>query len=204
MSGGSYSTACGYTGTESGFGQSAVDTVTNIATTSPANNTYFAAIPGQSSSNFNTVNDCGACVEITNGGSKVIATIVDECPTSGNPACTNGHLDLSTQAFDALHYSTGNPSGTTWKFIACPVTGNIKAIIKSGNANQVFFQNSIYPIVSVTGGTHLSYGAWQLNTSNAGGQTYRLTNSIGQYLDVTVPPGGGDTGRQFPSPGTCN
>jgi expansin (peptidoglycan-binding protein) len=190
-------------GTESGTGQSAVDTVQNIASASPASNTYFVAIPGQSSSNFDTVNDCGACVEITNGGSKIIATVVDECPTSGNPACTPGHLDLSTQAFNALHYSVGNPSGTTWKFIACPITGNIQAVPKSGNSNQVFFQNSIYPIVAVSGGMHLSYGAWQVN-GNAAGLTVTLTDSIGQNLQVTIPGGGGDTGKQFPSPGVCN
>ncbi|MGD0680014.1 MAG: RlpA-like double-psi beta-barrel domain-containing protein, partial [Polyangiaceae bacterium] len=129
-----YKGACGYTVSETGGGQNAVDTAANIANTSPATDTYFAAIPGASPGNFDTVTDCGACVEITGqNGKKIVATVIDECPLSSNPLCTNGHLDLSTQAFDQLGYSTGNPSGTTWKFVACPVAGNIKAVANSGS-----------------------------------------------------------------------
>ncbi len=121
-----YKGACGYTVSETGGGQNAVDTAANIANTSPATDTYFAAIPGASPGNFDTVTDCGACVEITGqNGKKIVATVIDECPLSSNPLCTNGHLDLSTQAFDQLGYSTGNPSGTSLKFVACPVAGNI-------------------------------------------------------------------------------
>jgi expansin (peptidoglycan-binding protein) len=198
--GGQYKTACGYTGTESGSGQSAVDTVNNIANMSPAKNSYFAAIPGASSSNFDTVTDCGACVEITNGGNKIVATIIDECPTSSNPSCTGGHLDLSTQAFNALGYSVGNPSGTTWKFVPCPVTGSI--MVEFNGSNEVYFQNSTFPIKSVSGATTTNYGAWHFGSA-AAGQTVTLTDSVGQTLQVTIPGSAGSTGVQFTAPTGC-
>ncbi len=75
-------TACGYTGS--------TNNIANIAVGS-----NYAAIPGQSPSNFDTSSRCGACVQI---GSAII-TIVDECPydsASNNQPCANnpkGHLD---------------------------------------------------------------------------------------------------------------
>jgi hypothetical protein len=202
---GQYLTACGYSGTESGM----TDSVSNIANTGLAKSTYFAAIPG--SNNFNTVNDCGACVEITNGSKKIIATIIDECPTDNgeNPLCTQtGHLDLSHQAWQDLGYSTGDPNGTTWKFIACPVTGNIQALPKAGNTEQVYLQNTLLPITSVTvsgkAATHLSYGVWSLNGTNVAGATLTMTDVEGHVVTAKVPSAGGDLGVQFPSPGTCN
>jgi hypothetical protein len=201
--GGTFQTACGYLGTESGT----TDTVMNIANTSPANNTYFAAIPGASGSNFSTVNSCGACAQITNGGRSIIATIIDECPQDSNPPCANnpnGHLDLSMAAFNALGYSVGNPSGTTWSYVPCPVAGNVITRIKSGNPNQIFIENSILAITGVSmngaAGTHLNYGAWQLN-GNVAGQTLVLTDKAGRTLSVQI--GGSadqsfDTGKQFP------
>jgi hypothetical protein len=194
-----YLTACGYQGTESGM----TDTVQNIAGTAPASSTYFAAIPG--SSGFNTVNDCGACVEITNGSTSIVATIIDECPTDNgqNPACAQaGHLDLSYGAWSALHYSVGNPSGTTWKFVSCPVTGSITTRLKSGNTDQLYIENTVLPIVSVTyngqAANHLSYGAWQLpNGAAAAGATLVLTDVEGHMVTIVV--GGSSTGQQFPN-----
>jgi expansin (peptidoglycan-binding protein) len=200
QSGGYYLTACGYQGTESGM----IDTVQNIASTSPASATYFAAIPG--SSGFDTVNDCGACVEITNGSRSIVATIIDECPTDNgeNPPCTQaGHLDLSYGAWQALDYSSGDPSGTTWKFVSCPVTGSITTRIKSGNPDQVYIENTTLPIVAVTydgqAATHLSYGVWQLpGGTNASGATVTLTDVEGHTVTITIPGGNGSTGQQFP------
>jgi hypothetical protein len=201
-------TACGYQGTESG---GMIDTVQNIANTSPASDTYFAAIPGVSG--FSTVNDCGACVEITNGGTSIVATIIDECPTDNgeNTACSSGnsvpnlaHLDLSYSAWKALNYNSGDPSNTTWKFVSCPVTGNITTSLKSGNSNQVYIENTVLPIVSVTyngqQATHLSYGAWQLpNGTNVQGATVTLTDVEGHTVTITIPSGGGMTSQQFPN-----
>jgi expansin (peptidoglycan-binding protein) len=198
MQNGKYKTACGYSGTESGSGQSASDTVSNIANSSPAKNTYFAAIPGTSSGNFNTVTSCGACIEITGqNGTKIVATIIDECPIDTNPACTSGHLDLSTQAFNQLGYSVGNPSGTTWKFVACPVTGNIQAV---ENANgQYYLQNSVYPITSVNGQGPTNYGYFNVNA----GSVTVTSSAINQSITINIPSGGGDTGANFTAPTGC-
>jgi hypothetical protein len=102
---GFYETACGYYGTEAITNSwSSVDEVLNIANSGAAKNTYFAAIPSLTSGVWPT-NDCGACIEFTgSNGTKVIATIIDECPTNGgmNPHCTEAdHLDLSTSLFGA-------------------------------------------------------------------------------------------------------
>jgi len=179
-----YRTACGYSGHEPSGMDS--DTVQNIAFPS-----YFAAIPGASGSNFETVNHCGACAQITNGGKSIIATIVDECPLDSNPACAStGHLDLSRGAFNALGYSVGNPSNTTWKYVPCPVSGGVVVRGKPGNANQVYIENVVLPIqsVSVNGqaAQHLSYGAWALPVNATVGLTLTLTDSSGRVTNVKI------------------
>jgi hypothetical protein len=193
--------ACGYSVSETGSGQSATDTASNIANTSPAKDTYFAAIPGTGSpgsGGFNSVTSCGACVEITNGGTKIVATVIDECPISSNSACAStGHLDLSTQAFDALGYSTGNPSNTTWKFVACPVSGNIKAVENS--SGQYYLQNSVYPITSVNGQGPTQFGYFTVNP----GSVTVTSSAINQTITINIPNGGGDTGSNFTEPTGC-
>jgi expansin (peptidoglycan-binding protein) len=196
---GAYKTACGYTGTESGQD----DTVANIANSGLAKNTYFAAIPG--ANNFDTVGSCGMCVEITNGGTKIVATIIDECPTDNgqNSACAQaGHLDLSYDAWKALGYGTGDPSGTTWKAVGCPVNGNIVATLNS--QGQVYFQNIAFPITHVSAGgseaTQSQYGYW----SNVPSGSVTLTDVLGDTVTGNVPGSGGDIGVQFPTaPASC-
>jgi hypothetical protein len=197
MQNGKYKTACGFSGTESGSGQSAADTVSNVANSAPAKNTYFAAIPGTSSGNFNTVTSCGACVEITNGGNKIVATVIDECPQDTNPACGSGHLDLSTQAFNALGYSVGNPSGTTWKFVPCPVTGNIQAVQNS--SGQYYLQNSVFPITAVNGAGPTNFGYFNVNP----GSVTVTSSVVNQTITINIPGSGGDTGGQFTEPTGC-
>jgi hypothetical protein len=195
-----YRTACGYIGQEPN-GQDS-DTIANIATPG-----YFAAVPGAAS--FSTVDHCGACAQITNGSKSVIVTIVDECPVSSNPACANnpnGHLDLSRPAFNALGFSVGNPTGTSWKYVACPVSGGIVVRVKEGNPNQVYIENVVLPIAKVTvngsAATHLSYGAWQLPSNAAVGQTLALTDAAGRTTNVQIAStsfsGNVSTGTQEP------
>ena len=100
-------------------------------------------------------------------------------------------------AFDALGFGNGNPMGTTWKFVPCPVTGTIQVLFNG--ANQVYFQNMVYPIASVSGATTTSYGAWDFGSS-AAGRTVTVTSAAGQTLQLTIPGGGGDTGVQFAAP----
>ncbi|MEP6651941.1 MAG: RlpA-like double-psi beta-barrel domain-containing protein [Myxococcales bacterium] len=209
-----YRSACGYYVTEGGRSASGPnDTVQNIAKMAPANAMYFAAFPGQNQ--FNTRNQCGACVQLTGQNGKVIvATIVDECPYGSdgkNAVCANnpnGHLDLSTAAFDQLGYSVGNPTNTNWKFVPCPVTGNVVLQIKKGNDNEVFIQNSILAIKSVARGGEMAvhqpnYSAWHFGAKLNVGDTLHLTDAADRPLDVQVTSTAmhenQDTGKQFPA-----
>ncbi len=201
---GDYQTACGYMGTESGM----TDTVTNISNTSPAKNSYFVAIPGDSG--FSTSKYCGACVQLTNGGTSVIATVIDECPESSNPICQkdpSGELDVSYSAFVALGYNTstdGNPQHTTWKMVPCPITGNV--IVRVKQVNELYIENVILPIASVSGpggnASRTSYGTWHFNSNITAGAQLTLTDFSGRTLTVTVSSTSADqnqdTGKQFP------
>lgn len=188
-------TACGYNGSN--------NQITNIV-----NPGYFAAIPGNSSTDFNTSNRCGACVQIGNA----IITIVDECPFPGNAPCQanpTGHLDLS-QAGASAAGVTGDPNNhnqAAWKFVPCPITGNVKVRLKNGNNNEFFIENEILPIQSVTcgsqTGSRTSYGAWHF-ANNVNGQSCTATDIGNRSITFTVGNTQGqdvDTGVQFPK---CN
>jgi expansin (peptidoglycan-binding protein) len=204
--GSGFRTACGYYGTEN----NQTDTIENIASMSPASATYFAAIPGQGG--FDSKSHCGECVQITGqNGTMITATIIDECPygnDGGNSACAanaGGHLDLSKSAFDRLGYPTGNPSGTNWKYVPCPVSGNVKVRFKSGNNNEFFVENVITPIASVSvngqAASRQSYGAWHVGSAISTPATLNLTDMAGRSLTVMLNSGTSnqDTGRQFPA-----
>lgn len=195
---GKYQTACGYLGTGNGM----TDSVENIA-----NPNYFVAIPGQNSTNFANNKYCGGCVQLTNGGNSVIATVIDECPQDSNPKCINAHLDVSKSAFDRLGYATGDPTGTTWKFVPCPVMGNVKVRVKNGNPNEIYIENLIVPLQSVTmngsQANRQSYGAWHFDGNISPGATLTLTDVVGRTIVVTVNSTtqgqNQDTGKQFPT-----
>jgi hypothetical protein len=184
------------------------DTVENISMSSPASNTYFAAIPGQNG--FDSKSNCGACAQITGqNGKQIVATIIDECPygsDGNNSACStnpSGHLDLSYAAFNQLGYPVGNPSGTTWKFVPCPVTGNVVVRVKPGNPNELFIENSVLAITSVQGASRQSYGAWHFGSNLSSGQSIQLTDAANRTLTVqlssTSQGQNQDTGKQFPA-----
>jgi hypothetical protein len=202
--GSGYRTACGYYGTESGM----TDTVQNIASMSPASNTYFAAIPGQNG--FDSKSHCGECISITGQNGKVVtATIIDECPygnDGGNTVCgnnPNGELDLSYNLFNQLGYTVGNPTGTNWKFVPCPITGNVIVRVKPGNPNELFVENTILNVTGVDGASKTSYGTWHFGSNLSSGQTINLTDSANRTLAVqlkdTNQGENQDTGKQFPA-----
>lgn len=189
-------TACGYNGDKN------ANTVKNIV-----NAGHFAAIPGKSSSDFDTSNRCGACIKINNA----IVTIVDECPYDGNnnPPCKanpGGHMDLSGAAASAGGVR-GDPNvrgQAQWKYVPCPVTGNVIVRLKTGNSNEIFIENQILPIESVTcaglKASRTSYGAWHFD-SNIPGADCEATDVSGRTIGFKVGTTQGqdvDTGVQFP------
>jgi hypothetical protein len=177
--------------------------VKNIVT--PSN---FAAIPGTSPSDFNTKDRCGACIQIGNA----IITIVDECPmdaASNNKPCTanpTGHMDISNSAAGAGNVK-GDPNvrgQTQWKYVPCPVTGNVIVRLKTGNDNEIFIENEILPIASVTckgqSAVRMSYGAWHFPL-NVPGASCEATDIAGRKIGFTVGSTQGqdvDTKVQFP------
>ncbi len=76
---------------------------------------------------------CGKCLEVTGPtGMKATFVAVDQCPTSSNPKCVTGHLDLSHAAFAAVvpsNYQYGgevpNQNAVAWHYVACSPSGNI-------------------------------------------------------------------------------
>jgi expansin (peptidoglycan-binding protein) len=198
-----------------------------VANGGAASNAYFAAIPSDTSGNW-PVNDCGACIEITgSNGSKIIATVIDECPTNGgqNPHCTeSNHLDLSTSAFGATMVRAGStntggdPAGGSWRFIACPITNDIVVHFNNGYTGDIYIENLVFPIASATATvgqkatvlTQSPYGYWSGSGINSFiGAKLTLTDVEGHTVTGVVPSNassnttGVDIGVQFPSPGSC-
>ena len=180
---------------------------------------YFAAM---NTADYNGAHTCGACVEVTRDGSrKVVATVVDECPSGSNPKCVRGHIDLSQAAFTQIGNTTEGFLGTgntlqnpragvgsiSWRYVPCPVTGNVRARIKPGNQNEVFFENLITPIksASVNGQTSnvlQTYNGWNFGNNNiAAGANFSVTDLDNSVITFSLPSAAQnlsqDTGKRF-------
>jgi expansin len=121
---------------------------------------YFAAM---NTTDFNNAAACGACVEVTRDGRKVVATVVDQCPISSNPKCTKGHIDLSKDAFLQVasesegYVGTGNGgqhASISWKYVPCPVPDNQNVTLRLKEPDNAYYtavivQDHTYPIKSV-------------------------------------------------------
>lgn len=142
--------ACAYAITHTGNGNDGDwDTVEGIST---GDGGYFGAM---NTADFNQGAVCGACVEASYNGRKVVLTIVDECPISSNPVCTKGHIDLSRKAIRQLESNSSleNLKNVSWKYVKCPASGNVKTRLhpnQNANWKPVVIENGLYPIKSVT------------------------------------------------------
>jgi len=83
---------------------------------------------------------CGKCIHLT-GPTNLTAIVqaVDQCPTNTNPKCISFRRVLFRSAFKAVvpsNYPYGgevpNNMPITWKFVPCPVQGNIVYHFKEG------------------------------------------------------------------------
>jgi hypothetical protein len=198
--------ACAYVITHTGSGSDGDwDTVEGIST---GDGGYFGAMNTEDYANGAA---CGACVEASYSGRKVVLTIVDECPKSSNPVCNKGHIDLSRKAIRQLepNGSLENLKGVSWRYVKCPASGNVKARIHpSQNANwqPVVVENGLFPLQSVTlngvaakrVGNTTGGNAWE-----APGQkppyAARATDVNGNAISFDVSSGNDlkDTGHQF-------
>jgi len=142
--------ACTYVITHTGGGSDGDwDTVEGIST---GDGGYFGAM---NTTDYAQGAACGACVEASYSGRKVVLTIVDECPIGSNPKCTKGHIDLSRKAIRQLepNGSQEDLHGVSWHYVKCPATGNIKARLhpnQNPDWQPVVIENGLFPLKSVT------------------------------------------------------
>jgi len=142
--------ACSYAITHTGSGSDGDwDTVEGITT---GDGGYFGAM---NTEDYAQGAACGACVEASYNGKKVVLTIVDECPVGSNPKCTKGHIDLSRKAIRQLepNGSLEDLHNVSWRYVKCPATGNAKVRLhpnQNGDWKPVVIENGLYPLKSVT------------------------------------------------------
>jgi expansin (peptidoglycan-binding protein) len=142
--------ACAYQITHTGSGSDGDwDTVEGIST---GDGGYFGAM---NTTDYKNGAACGACVEASYNGRKVLLTIVDECPVGINPLCQKGHIDLSRKAIRQLepNGSLENLKNVSWHYVKCPAAGNVKVRLhpnQNPDWQPVVIENGLYPIKSVT------------------------------------------------------
>lgn len=96
---------------------------------------------------YDTAATCGTCLEITGSLGSVVASVEDQCPS-----CASNSLDLSEEAFSQIEDVLVGTASIQWKYIACPVMGNIALYISNGSNPyyiQVQVRNHRYPVKSV-------------------------------------------------------
>ncbi|MGC4068565.1 MAG: expansin EXLX1 family cellulose-binding protein [Polyangiaceae bacterium] len=185
------------------------------------NGQYFAAM---NTSEYATAAACGACVQVTrDGGTSITVMIADQCPVGSNPKCKAGHIDLAKPAFLQLgtesegYLGTGNggvAGSISWKYVVCPVTGNVKVHLKEPSNtgwNEFLVANHRTPVskfeAQINGswvtGTRKEYNYFNVGSTVSFPLSVRLTDINGAVITGTVQAGTAvqDLGSQFP---TCN
>ncbi|POM78715.1 Carbohydrate-binding protein [Phytophthora palmivora] len=91
-----------------------------------------------SSAQWDSTLNCGRCAEVSCDDSRCsdttstqIVYFVDKCPE-----CQEGDLDLSPTVFKTLTGSDPSRYNIKWKFVDCPVSGNIEYCTKSGSSSH--------------------------------------------------------------------
>jgi expansin len=192
-----------------------------VAWVSTGDGQYFGAL---NTADYDNAAVCGACVEVTRDGTRMVdITVVDQCPTSTNPKCTAGHIDLSEQAFLQIgaasegYLGTGNGAAVgviSWKYIPCPVTTNLSFQIKPGSTQYyapILVEGPRYPIASLDvkmagtwmSATRQSYNYWQVGGGALGPGPFdiRAIDINGSVVESTLPldPGTDQSSNgQFP------
>ncbi|HYQ29850.1 MAG TPA: expansin EXLX1 family cellulose-binding protein [Polyangiaceae bacterium] len=151
---------------------------------------------------WNASGVCGSCVEITNGGKKLVVQITDECPYKGNEQwCKQGshHIDLNNAANDAL--GAGSNPAVTWKYVPCTPTGNIKYYFDKAtkayylavtpmNARNVVSKVEAQVAGKWTAMPHSAYNTYELSGIDYGTAPlkFRVTDIYNHVITETVAP----------------
>lgn len=154
---------------------------------------------------------CGSCAEIQGPEGSVTVRIVDRCPE-----CKPGDIDLSPQAFEKLAAIEKGRVPITWRYVACPVQGNLVYHFKDGSNpwwTAVQIRNHRFPVVKFEYKTkdgsykaveRLEYNYFvETSGMGEGPYTFRVTDTRGQVVEdsgVTLKDSGEVTSEaQFPA-----
>lgn len=145
-----------------------------------AGNCNFMHYPREAVTNYAALNNdqwlglknCGRCAEVTCAdpsceGRKLsteLVYIVDRCPE-----CKHGDLDLSPEVFKRVTGSSPSRLRVKWKFVDCPVRGNIQICLKGGSNS---FWTAIQPANMVAG----------VHSMEINGQSTTMVDSAYYYL----------------------
>ena len=197
-----YKLNCGYCGSEGSASGNACNASHNDKVQNISTGDYFAAVP-----NWGKGENCGLCLSITYQSKTIVATVIDNCAS-----CGSGHVDLSPSAGAALGMGTGtgqteNPTGVTWKSVACPVgTSPIVAGYNGVYSGQIYFQNVAFPVASAyatIGGVkqtaQLTNGMWDFGVALYPGDSITLTDTLGHTVSGKIGANGAGIGVQFPT-----
>ncbi|TMW59203.1 hypothetical protein Poli38472_007348 [Pythium oligandrum] len=124
----------------------------NFMASAPAAATNYAAM---NTPQWADSKNCGRCAEVSCSDSRCadqskteIVYILDRCPE-----CQHGDLDVSPSVFKSLTGSDPSRYKIKWRFVDCPVSGNVQYCLKGGSNP---FWTAIQPANVVAGVTSMT------------------------------------------------
>ncbi|KAL3666391.1 hypothetical protein V7S43_008642 [Phytophthora oleae] len=142
--------------------------------------TDYAALNNEQ---WDGLQNCGRCAEVSCADDRcadqtksVVVQILDRCPE-----CKYGDLDLSPSVFTTLTGSTPSRYTVKWKFVDCPVPGNVNYCLKGGSNN---YWTAVQPTNVATGVKSLQINGQ--DTTMLGSAYYYLLDGASQtQTDLT-------------------
>ncbi|KAE8994102.1 hypothetical protein PR002_g20046 [Phytophthora rubi] len=160
-------------GTAYTLGQTSAGNCNMMSALNFATNDYAALNDKQ----WDGLQNCGRCAEVScaddrcaDQSKSVVVQILDRCPE-----CAYGDLDLSPTVFTALTGSTPARYTVKWKFVDCPVSGNVNYCLKGGSNN---FWTAVQPTNVATGVKSLQINGQ--DTTMLGSAYYYLLDGASQ------------------------
>ncbi|KAL3666392.1 hypothetical protein V7S43_008643 [Phytophthora oleae] len=167
--------------------------------------TDYAALNNEQ---WSGLQNCRRCAEVSCADSRcadqtksIVVQLLDRCPE-----CKHGDLDLSPSVFKTLTGSDPSRYTVKWKFVDCPVAGNINYCLKGGSNN---YWTAIQP---TNVATKMLDGAYYYLLDGAGTSQTDLSivsvsltdvNGVSIADKVSLSAGSCTKGaRQFPSGGS--
>ncbi|KAG2817858.1 hypothetical protein PC129_g10701 [Phytophthora cactorum] len=142
--------------------------------------TDYAALNNEQ---WDGLQNCGRCAEVScaddrcaDQSTSVVVQILDRCPE-----CKQGDLDLSPSVFKTLTGSHPSRYTIKWKFVDCPVSGNVNYCLKGGSNN---YWMGVQPTNCATGVKSLKINGQ--DTTMLGSAYYYLLDGASQVqTDLT-------------------